>query len=512
MVAVRSVPAGGWIRLVGAVGCGLGLAGLFWAAFSGPFPLTEFCSRNRPTWVIPVFERARYTSVPGQTFLLVMAAAGLVYLAALRLAVGLRGGGAALALLAIVPLALVAVLFPGYPLLSSDIFKYIFDGRITAVYGENPFLHVPAEHPEDRFYDLVYWKAVVNAHGPLWRVAEAGSAVVGGESCRNAVLAMKIWPVAAYLATTGVLFGLLRVWQPERAIVGGMLYAWNPLVALEALQNGHNDVVAALPALIAVWLALRDRVRWAFPVLALAALVKPLALALGPLLLVVALRRSVRPIREAAVGIGLGAALVALAYLPFWAGPTIFQGLARGAIFSTSPAQGLLELLEFLGVPLDRAMPVASGTANALFLLLLVPLLRAAWLGRLGPVAAAVGVFFVYLLVGAQWFNPWYLLWLVPFAALVPNGPPRALGLAFALLAPIVYAVPQTTPVVVVVFLPIAALAVYRRAWLGWTSASPAAGGPSADPAPSPSGEAGPTLVLSRADGRAPAPGRYRGP
>jgi alpha-1,6-mannosyltransferase len=424
----------------------------------------------------------------------------------------MRGRGVALALLAIVPLALVAVLFPGYPLLSSDVFKYIFDGRIMAVYGENPFLHVPAEHPEDRFYDLVYWKAVVNAHGPLWRVAEAGSAIVGGESCRNAVLAMKVWPIAAYLATTGVLFGLLRAWQPERAIVGTMVYAWNPLVALEAVQNGHNDVVAALPALIAVWLALRGHVRWAFPALAVAALVKPLALALGPLLLVVALRRAVRPIREAAIGIGLGAVLVALAYLPFWAGPTTFQGLARGTIFSTSPAQGLLELLEFLGVPFQHAMPVAAGAANVLFLLLLVPLLRAVWLGRLGLVAAAVGVFFVYLLVGAQWFNPWYLLWLVPFAALAPNGPPRALGLAFALLAPIVYAVRHTLPVVVAVFLPMAALALYWRAWLGWTSRAPATDGTSAERAPSPGGEPGPALALSGAVERATAPVRRREP
>jgi hypothetical protein len=75
MVVARSAPAGSSVRLVGAVLCGLGLAGIFWAAFSDPFPLSEFCSRNRPTWVIPVFERARYTSVPGQTFLLVMAAA-----------------------------------------------------------------------------------------------------------------------------------------------------------------------------------------------------------------------------------------------------------------------------------------------------------------------------------------------------------------------------------------------------------------------------------------------------
>jgi hypothetical protein len=461
-------------RLAGALALGLGMAGLFWAQFSGPFPLAEFCTRRHRAWVLLFWERPRYTAVTGQTFLLVMAAASLAYLAALRLARGLGASRAAAAiLLGVVPLALLAALAPGYPLLSSDIFKYVFDGRILAVYGQNPFLHVPAEFPDDRFYDMVYWRAVTNAHGPLWRLAEAGSALVGGERCPDAILAMKVWPGLAYLGTTGALFALLRAWQPERAVWGTMVYAWNPLVVLEALQNGHNDVVAALPALLAVWAALRGRVRWAFPLLALAALVKPLALALGPLLLVVALRGTAdRPgdaRREVALGIGLGGALALLAYLPFWEGPATLRGLARGHLFSASPAELLLLGLQSAGLPLDRALALAGAAASGLFLILLLSLLLAVWSGRLPFPAAAVGVFFLYLLVGAQWFNPWYLLWLAPLAALAPEGPPRALGIAFTLLAPLTYPFQyEAAPVVLTIFVPMALLALRWRCWLGW--------------------------------------------
>ena len=112
------------------------------------------------------------------------------------------------------PVLFAAVLLPGYPLLSNDLFKYVFDGRIMAVYGENPFLRVPADYPEDRFYDLVYWKAVVNAHGPIWRVLEAISAQAGGERCVSAIMAMKAWPIAAYFATIGVVYMLLRASVP----------------------------------------------------------------------------------------------------------------------------------------------------------------------------------------------------------------------------------------------------------------------------------------------------------
>jgi alpha-1,6-mannosyltransferase len=470
----------GW-RLHAAHALGLGLAGLLWVAFTDPFPLAEFCSRNRPTWVFPLFERPRYTALSGHQFLLFMAAAAGLYLAALGVARGLRGTAAALVVLLVVPLGLVAVVAPGYPLLSSDIFKYIFDGRILAVYGDNPFLHVPAEYPEDRFYDLVYWKAVVNAHGPLWRLAEAASAAAGGENCRLAVMAMKVWPIAAYLATTLTIFLVLRSWRPELALWGAMVFAWNPVVVLEAVQNGHNDVVASLPALGAVALAACGRILLAIPLLALAVLVKPLALALAPLL-VVSWRRP-PPFSHLTTGIALAVAVVAVAYAPFWAGPATLQGLARGNLFSTSPAKALFELLELIGLPYERALAVSSTAATAAFLLLLGLLLLAVARRRVALVPAAAGVFFLYLLVGAQWFNPWYMLWLVPFAALAAAGPPLALGLAFSLLSPLVYAMRDSWPVVAVVFLPIAVLAMRWHAWLGWPPPRPGVRRWSSDPA-----------------------------
>ncbi len=463
-------------RLACALGLGVAIAGVFWVAFSGPFPLTEYCTRRSRTWVLPLFERTRPTGLSGETFVLAMAAASLAYLAALRLAAGgrpLRGGAAALLLLGAVPLLLLLVLGFGYPLLSSDVFKYILDGRVLAVYGQNPFTHLPTEFARDPFYEMVQWKTHVNAHGPLWRLAEAGSAVVGGEGCERAVLAMKAWPMLAYLGTTATLFGLLRAWQPERAVWGTMVYAWNPLVALEALQSGHNDVVAALPALVAVWAARLGRARVAFPLLAVAVLIKPLALVLGPLLLVAALRpsngaRGDVAVRETTIGIALGVGLVTLAYLPFWDGPATFQGLARGHLFAASPARLVLAALRDAGLPPDRAQLVAGLLANGLFLVLLAGLARAVWLGRLPLLAAALGVFFVYLLVGAQWFNPWYLLWLAPLAALV-QGPPRQLGIVFTLLAPLVYPFDsEARPIVLVVFLPMALLAFRWRTWLGW--------------------------------------------
>lgn len=480
------------LRLGATLGLGAALCGVLWLAFSGPFPLAEFCTRRRPTWVLGLFDTPRYTAVTGPAFLAALAALSVLYLAAVWLAPRVGRPPTVVLLLGAVPLALLAVLLPGYPLLSSDIFKYVFDGRILAVYGENPFIKVPADYPDDRFYDLVYWKAVVNAHGPIWRVLEAISAEVGGERCVGAVLAMKAWPALAYLATIPVLYRMLRAACPERALPTSLAYAWCPLVVLEAVQNGHNDVVAALPVLLALWAARAGRWRLVPVLVAVGFLVKPLAAVAGPVFLVAAWRAGPAARRALVVGGVVAAVVVALAYAPFYAGPDTFQGLERGSIFSASPGELVVLGLEAAGWPLDRAMLVARLLAGGSFAALALAGVWAVWRGRL-PLAGGLGaVLFAYLLLGAQWFNPWYLLWLLPVAAVAPDRRLRAVSLAFALLAPLTYLLQYDSRLVVpAVFLPVAALAVAWRGALGFGATHPVGSGAVAGPPAAPDGSGG---------------------
>ncbi|MGE3270898.1 MAG: hypothetical protein AB7P40_19250 [Chloroflexota bacterium] len=450
--------------LTGAV-----LAFTLYAAFTGPLPLEEFCTRNRPTWVLGLFTTPKYTAVTGLTFLAAFLAMTGLYGLALWLARRVKGRLAWTVMLVGLPVVFVAVLAPGYPVLSNDIFKYVFDGRILAVYGENPFVRVPADYPDDRFYDLVYWKAVVNAHGPIWRIMEAASAQAGGDRCVNAILAMKVWPILAYLGTIGAVFLMLRPSGSSVALTGTLAYAWCPLVLLEALQNGHNDVVAALPVLLAVWAARSARWHLAVVLVAVGFLVKPLAALAGPFLLVAAWKHSSAARRQAIVGVGAASLLVAAAYAPFFAGLQTFQGMERSGIFSASPGELAVIALEGAGWPLDRAMMVARLLANGGFLLVAGMAILALWRGRLALVAALAAAFFGYLLLGSQWFNPWYLLWLVPLAVLAPGWRLRALALAFAMLAPLTYLLQYDARLVVpFVFVPVALLAVWWRSALGW--------------------------------------------
>ncbi|MFN8521500.1 MAG: hypothetical protein U0821_00150 [Chloroflexota bacterium] len=443
------------LRGAGLVALTAGAGLLLWLGMSSPYSLAELCTRRRPTWILPPFEPARYTAMSGESFVAVAVILAAVSLLVARLVRGLSGRRWAVLALWIPSAVFVGALLPGYPLLSSDIYKYVFDGRILGVYHLNPFLHVPAEFPDDRFYDLVYWKAVVNAHGPIWRVAEAGAALAGGESCRWSVLWMKGWSALAYLGTGALLYATIRPTSPGHAITRTALYLWSPLVMLETAQNGHNDAVAALLALGSVVLARRGRLEMAFLVLAAAALVKPLAVVLGPLLLVAAL---VRP-RRLVAGVSMAAVLTGVAYAPFWAGTATLQGLSRAHIFSASPAEALLLGLQGVGVSLDAAIPLASGAANAAFGLGALAIAWAHFQGRVDLYWGAFATMFWYGLVGAQWFNPWYLLWMMPFACLVEDARARVLGITFSVLALLVYPLQyEATAVMLAVFVPMAAL------------------------------------------------------
>jgi len=443
----------------------LGMAAIYWTTLSGPFPLTEFCTRRHPTWVFGLFENPRYTALTGPAFLTALASLCGLYLVGLWVARRVSGRAAVSLLLVAAPLLFASMLVPSYPLLSNDIFKYVFDGRILAVYHENPFVRVPADYPDDRFYDLVYWKAVVNAHGPLWRLLEAASTQIGGESCVRSILAMKAWPALAYLLTTGVVYLALRSTAPDQATFGAVAYAWNPLVLLETFQNGHNDVVAALPVLLALWLAATARWRLAFVVLAVGFLIKPLAALVGPILLIAAWQSGRGARRNALIGVAVAAALVIAAYVPFFGGLATLQGLERGDLFSASPAELIVMGLEAVGWPLDQAMAMARGVTGGAFALLTVLLLAMIWRGRINAWIAAPLVVLAYLLVGAQWFNPWYLLWLVPLAIVPLDRRLLVVAVAFSLLAPLTYLLQYDSRLVVpVVFVPIAVLAVLQVA------------------------------------------------
>ena len=203
-----------------------------------------------------------------------------VYFAAARVSLAGPLPARALHLVLSIALALRLLVLLAPPLLSGDVFRYVWDGRVQAA-GINPYEHVPADpalaflrdaeiYPNINRADYaptIYPPTAQLIFAAVGRISSAVPAV------RTAMLGFEILAVLCLLR----LLAIARL-PPERVLI----YAWNPLAVWEFAGNGHVD--AAAIGLLAAALLLRTlrRDSLAGLVLGAAVLVKFLPLAVAP--------------------------------------------------------------------------------------------------------------------------------------------------------------------------------------------------------------------------------------
>jgi hypothetical protein len=221
----------------------------------------------------------------------------------------------------------------------------------------------------------------------------------------------------AYLVCLAALFRGTR--GDVRAL---LFFAWNPLVLLQGVGNGHNDLVMLAWLLMALvfWERFGDWLA-ATIALSLAVLTKSSAAVMVPLLLVAVVRAQTTWRRRglALVGMGaVGAALTLLVYLPFWppwesvAG--VLDELSKRYTY-TIAATLRMALRELL--PPRVAWDAPRTTGQVLFLAIFAWSLTQVWRRRLDLASAGFVAYFAYLMTGAS-YRIWYPLWLAPLAAL----------------------------------------------------------------------------------------------
>ncbi|MBF6590390.1 MAG: DUF2029 domain-containing protein, partial [Ktedonobacterales bacterium] len=147
----------------------------------------------------------------------------------------------------------------------------------------------------------------------------------------------------------------------------------------------------------------------------------------------------------------IGAALVAAFYAPFWDGPHTFTGLGQ----QLRPLYYNSSIVAFLTAPLQLIVPVSRFTALDKTVRLVFYILFGAYvliqinrLWHLGPAAtlrevitAAAKILFAALLLITFWFQPWYVVWLLPLAALSQEPYVRRQGTILGAGALMTYAV-----------------------------------------------------------------------
>lgn len=359
--------------------------------------------------------------------------------------------------------AMRAITFAPPPLLSTDAYRYVWDGRVQAA-GINPYLHIPAAPELQALRDRGTGPAAIYPN-----INRADFAPTIYPPAAQAIFAAVglVWPslwgmkaamLAFDLMALGAALGLLRAARvpAERVLV----YAWNPLVAWEFAGGVHIDAAATGLTGLALLVAVR---RWpvlASTALALAVLCKLLPAALFPAFW---RRWDWRTPATAAAVIAAGYACYAgagwrvLGYLPGYAKE---EEIAGGGAF-------LLRLLALLG-PAPSWASLAYLGAGALLLGGL-----AARVMRQLPLPADPGARATVLCRDVMWLGtataavlsphyPWYLAPLALPAVLAPA--PAVLWLMVA--SPVLYLDHGFDEVIwpALVFLPSAALLAWD--WL----------------------------------------------
>ncbi|MHB1194141.1 MAG: hypothetical protein ACYC6F_13960 [Longimicrobiales bacterium] len=302
-----------------------------------------------------------------------------------------RGGAA---LIWVTAVAMRLVLLPLDPSLSTDAYRYLWDGHIQ-VAGLGPFGRSPLDPDlaglRTPWFHQIPEPGSVTPFPPLAQISFLILSLAGG-----ALLQAKLLWVGLDLATGWVLARIAHHTGRSRRLTQ-LLWLWSPLLVLEVAWSGHLIPLVTFPLALAVLLA---RVPAASGIaLGLGSMVAPASLAALPALA----RRS-----------GYRFLVGCLAAMAVVAAPYALAGRA----LLTAPARIFLEgrFLEGPYLLVESAIPGDTAPRLVALALVLGVSVWAAW-RRMRIEAALLWVLGASLLVTPV-LRPWYALWILPFAAL----------------------------------------------------------------------------------------------
>jgi alpha-1,6-mannosyltransferase len=295
------------------------------------------------------------------------------------------------------------------PTLSSDIYRYIWDGRVQAS-GVNPYRHVPAASELASLRDPTIWPHInradyaVTIYPPV-----AQSLFLAVTRFGESVVIMKVGLLFFEAVGVAAMIALLsRLGLPATHVAA---YAWHPLPVWEIAGNGHVDAAMLAFLLVGLLVFVRSRVLTAGALVTLGALIKPAALLALPVFwrpwnwrlpLVVIMTILFAYLPYLSVGTGV------LGFLP---GYLQEEGLTSGAGYK------LLWLVQLATGPLRHSAIVY---VTALALALIAISLAIGFRSDRSAQASlrAVNWLLIAFLVLFSPSYPWYFLVLVPILAL----------------------------------------------------------------------------------------------
>lgn len=178
---------------------------------------------------------------------------------------------------------LVLILIFSYPALSYDIFNYILTAKLTYFYQENPYVVMPIEIPNEPMLGFTRAANKLALYGPTWIILTVFPYLAGINNILASILTFKVFVAAFYASFVYLLY------RKTRDLHQTLFFALNPLVLIEILVSGHNDIVMMTLAIagLLLWRRSNPRHKAAGVILFLSSiLVKAASVVLLPLLFV----------------------------------------------------------------------------------------------------------------------------------------------------------------------------------------------------------------------------------
>ncbi|KRR28510.1 DUF2029 domain-containing protein [Bradyrhizobium retamae] len=173
-----------------------------------------------------------------------------------------------------------AIILRGYvllfdPFLSSDIYRYVWDGRVQAA-GINPYRYFPADETLAFLRDGAIFPHINRADTAVTiypPVAQFFFLLVTrlGEN----VTVMRLALLGCEAVTVTLIMLLLQ--RTNRPVTRVVAYLWHPLPLWEIANNGHVDALMVALMMLGLWIALTGRALRGAVVITFSVLVKPYA-------------------------------------------------------------------------------------------------------------------------------------------------------------------------------------------------------------------------------------------
>jgi hypothetical protein len=303
-------------------------------------------------------------------------------------------------LVTIVALHLVVLLSP--PLQLNDVFNYLGYARLGAVHHLSPYTHVIRDELHDPVFRFSSWHNLSSPYGPLFTAISYPLALL---PLPVAYWIVKIATIGASLGLIALLYRCARQLgrDPRYALV---FMALNPIYIVYAMGGFHNDFFMLIAMLGAISFVLSRHDRRAGSVLMLAVAIKFTAVLLLPFLLLGVRQR--RRQREIVIGSVLAALPLALMSLALF-GPHLPNLQDQSTLLTPFSITNLFGLL----IGADGGAPWVLKLATVALVVCVAWLLyrRRDWL-------ASAGWGTVALIASLAWLMPWYVIWVLPLAAL----------------------------------------------------------------------------------------------